>query len=214
MGSYSQNPYRFFILFLVSVLWSGCLQTGPSTATSTPRAATPNPAPDLSALGDLGPDGSVTCNGPQSAFQCMMCNCHHETEGESYAGKVAVGKVVMTRVGMDSYPNSVCGVVYQPSQFSWTLSSTKRRERISGESYRNCYRAVQASLAFRGHYASHFHTPSVSPRWARTCRRLERIDGHIFYESCPGQDRAPASPQTTPSGGGGTEVISWLWSEL
>lgn len=185
---------RFYsILYSVSMasfFLAGCLQTNGDPAGVTTSAAT---IPLSPIQGDLGLNGSVSCGSPQNSFQCMMCNCHHETEGETDAGQLAVGKVVMTRVGMPSYPNTVCGVIYQQSQFSWTLSSRKRRETISGASYQNCYQPVVQALRFRGHYASHFHTSGVHSSWASRCRRLERIGNHIFYEGCPGEGRAPAA---------------------
>lgn len=191
-------------LFSILVFLVSCLQSTSTSPRGNPGdlpAGRPSTTP-----GDQGPEGSVRCDSPQSTFQCMMCNCHHETEGESYRGKVAVGKVVMTRVGMSEYPNSVCGVIYQHAQFSWTSMRVKRNETISGASYRNCYQAVQESLAFRGHFASHFHTPAVTPRWRKNCRVLERIGGHIFYESCRGYSRAPE--------GGGSEAVSKLQDPL
>lgn len=132
--------------------------------------------------GDPGPEGMVTCDRARSTFQCMMCNCYHEARGESYEGRVAINKVVMTRVGMSSFPNTVCGVVYQRAQFSWTLTSRKRNQRLSREGYNRCYQSVREAFQFRGHYASHYHTTAVWPRWRddRNPSRF-RIGVHQFY---------------------------------
>lgn len=40
-----------------------------------------------------------------------------EAQGETYAGKVAVGIVVMNRKACKQFPNSIKGVVYQKNQF-------------------------------------------------------------------------------------------------
>ena len=40
-----------------------------------------------------------------------------EAQGETYAGKVAVGIVVMNRKASKQFPNSIKGVVYQKNQF-------------------------------------------------------------------------------------------------
>ena len=132
--------------------------------------------------GDPGPNGMVTCGSAQSTFQCLMCNCYHEARGESPEGRVAINKVVMTRVGMSSFPNTVCSVVYQPSQFSWTLSSRKRNQRLTREGYNRCYNSVREAFQFRGHYASHYHTRAVWPDWRddRNPTRF-RIGVHQFY---------------------------------
>ena len=42
---------------------------------------------------------------------------HGEARGESYAGQVAVGAVVMNRVKSSAFPNSITGVIYQAGAF-------------------------------------------------------------------------------------------------
>ena len=51
---------------------------------------------------------------------CMTANIYHEARGESLKGQYAVAHVVMNRVHHEQFPNSVCEVVFQPKQFSWT----------------------------------------------------------------------------------------------
>ncbi|MBO5726393.1 MAG: spore cortex-lytic enzyme, partial [Clostridia bacterium] len=41
-----------------------------------------------------------------------------EARGESYAGQVAVGAVILNRIEHPSFPDTVAGVVYQPGAFS------------------------------------------------------------------------------------------------
>ncbi|MDD6146959.1 MAG: spore cortex-lytic enzyme [Oscillospiraceae bacterium] len=41
-----------------------------------------------------------------------------EARGESYTGQVAVGAVVLNRVGHSSFPDSIAGVIYQRGAFS------------------------------------------------------------------------------------------------
>lgn len=54
-----------------------------------------------------------------AAVLCMSSVIHHEARGEPYAGKVAVASVVLNRKDSPRFPNTVCGVVKQPRQFSW-----------------------------------------------------------------------------------------------
>jgi spore germination cell wall hydrolase CwlJ-like protein len=42
-------------------------------------------------------DRRLSCQNPQSDLACMACNCFNEAGNQSYAGQVAVGKVVQTR---------------------------------------------------------------------------------------------------------------------
>ncbi|HIE75488.1 MAG TPA: cell wall hydrolase, partial [Gammaproteobacteria bacterium] len=51
---------------------------------------------------------------------CLALNIYHEARGESHDGQVAVAAVTLNRMQSASYPDTVCGVVWQPHQFSWT----------------------------------------------------------------------------------------------
>lgn len=69
-----------------------------------------------------------------------------EAGGESYAGQVAVGAVVLNRVKSSSFPNSISGVVYQSGQFSPVANGALARALANGN-YRHCTSAAQAALA-------------------------------------------------------------------
>ena len=43
---------------------------------------------------------------------------HGEARGEPYLGKVAVGSVILNRVGHPSFPSTIAGVIYQPLAFT------------------------------------------------------------------------------------------------
>lgn len=51
---------------------------------------------------------------------CLACNLYHEARGEADSGIIAVALVILNRVQSVKYPNSICKVVWQESQFSWT----------------------------------------------------------------------------------------------
>ena len=53
-------------------------------------------------------------------LECMTKNIYFESAHEGFDGKVAVATVTMNRVKSGRYPDSVCDVVYQRGQFSWT----------------------------------------------------------------------------------------------
>lgn len=57
---------------------------------------------------------------PDAEINCLALNIYHEARGESAAGQEAVARVTMARRNHPSYPGTVCGVVWQPRQFSWT----------------------------------------------------------------------------------------------
>src|SRR3546814_9043598 len=44
---------------------------------------------------------------------------YFESKGETLAGQLAVARVVINRSQSGDFPDSICGVVYQPSKFSF-----------------------------------------------------------------------------------------------
>ena len=76
------------------------------------RATTPfdNPA-DI-----LRYDASYLMEMPQSndtPVQCLAEAIYHEARGEDVYGQFAVAEVILNRVDLPNYPNSVCGVVHR-----------------------------------------------------------------------------------------------------
>ena len=63
-------------------------------------------------------------------LQCMADNLFHEAKVDGMRGMEAVASVVMNRVRDPRWPDNVCDVVYQPSQFSWTLKTRLNQLKI------------------------------------------------------------------------------------
>ena len=75
---------------------------------------------------------------PKSVFsekeqRCLATGIYFESRGESTKGQAAVAQVILNRVKNPSYPNTVCGVVYQNDhwrnrcQFSFDCDGIKDR---------------------------------------------------------------------------------------
>lgn len=118
-----------------------------------------------------------------SELRCLAGAIYFEARGESLAGQLAVGNVVINRAESGRFPASYCGVVYQPSQFSFVRGHAMPR--IS-EDTRDWRQAVAiAQIADSGSWDSpakgalFFHASRVSPNWRLT--RLARVDNHVFY---------------------------------
>lgn len=60
-------------------------------------------------------------------MMCMVCNIYFEARGESHLGKLAVGRTTLTRITHAEYPDSICAVVWQNGQFSWTADRHSNR---------------------------------------------------------------------------------------
>ena len=57
---------------------------------------------------------------PGHELGCLALNIYHEGRGESSKGQAAIAAVTMNRVRSKYYPDTVCEVVWQRKQFSWT----------------------------------------------------------------------------------------------
>lgn len=54
-------------------------------------------------------------------FACLSLAIYHEARGENRSGQLAVSHVVLNRMESDRFPRSICSVVWQRGQFSWTV---------------------------------------------------------------------------------------------
>ena len=69
-----------------------------------------------------------------------------EAGGEPWAGKVAVGAVVMNRVMSGAFPNTITGVIYQSGQFE-PVSSGRFAIVLSQGANSECYKAARAAMS-------------------------------------------------------------------
>lgn len=118
--------------------------------------------------------------------QCLIKNVYHEAGVEKMEGKIAVAQTTLNRVNAKRWKNSVCGVVYQRAQFSWTLDKKKREENPKGKLWEDSKLAVEqfekgARVKNLG-AAKFYHTNYIkTPRWADNSKKLMQVGLHIFY---------------------------------
>ena len=114
---------------------------------------------------------------------CLAGAIYFESKGETLAGQLAVGRVIVARAKSGRFPASYCGVVYQRSQFSFIQGRGMPAINKAGRAWTEAARI--ARIAHEGSWKSpvegalFFHAARVSPGWRLT--RLARIDNHIFY---------------------------------
>ena len=132
---------------------------------------------------------------PTNDLQCMAENIYYEAGNQSYAGKIAVGQVVLNRVKTNGYPSTVCGVIYEGSQntqtlacqFSWTCAPHSGVDK-RGEIWAQSVLAAKELLLNKNmgiditEGATNYHADYVSPVWAKQLRQITKIDQHIFYK--------------------------------
>lgn len=90
----------------------------------------------------------------KAELRLMSTLIYCEAGGESYAGKKAVGIVVMNRKKSKSFPNSVKGVIYQKYQFGPVRNGSLNRAlarydsgRFNTSAEKDCIRAAKQALS-------------------------------------------------------------------
>ena len=99
-----------------------------------------------------------------------------EAGGEPYAGKLAVGAVVINRVLSSVYPDTVTGVIYQRAQFSPVASGRLALALAEGRATQACYDAADEAMSGVSNVGDcvYFRTPIDGLSGIS-------IGGHIFY---------------------------------
>ena len=143
------------------------------------------------------------------ALQCLATAVYYEAASESIGGQKAVAQVVLNRVAHPTYPNSVCGVVYQGSerrtgcQFSFTCDGSLRRT-PSAAGWATALKVAREALAGEVYrpvgLATHYHTIWISPYWAPSLDFIGVIGAHRFYR-WRGAAGQPAAFRTAYVGG-------------
>lgn len=121
----------------------------------------------------------------EQQVDCMAKNIYYEAPDEPYEGKLAVATVTMNRVANSYYPNTVCEVVYQPWQFSWTMVKGLRPIRklhVFDEALRIARQVIYDNKRLTSIRNSMFyHNQTVTPKWSFDMFPIQRIGGHTFY---------------------------------
>ena len=61
------------------------------------------------------------------AAHCLAIAMYYEARNQPIDGQLAVAQVIMNRVESPRYPDTVCEVVWQPKQFSFTHDGLPER---------------------------------------------------------------------------------------
>ena len=178
-------------------------------------AALCSAAPAIAQTGDDGVAapyaGSRDPGEFEQALECLTQAVYYEARNQSADGQRAVAQVVLNRVRHPSYPNSVCGVVFQGSQrstgcqFSFTCDGSMYRSSIEPLAWERAQRIAAAALSGNVYrpvgLALNYHTTAIRPYWAPSLARQAVIGDHIFY-------RRPNSTEATFTQTPGVEMAS------
>ena len=127
----------------------------------------------------------------QRERRCLAIAIYFEARGEPVSGQVAVGQVIMNRVRSPLFPETICGVVYQGQmqkscQFSFTCdgkTDTPRNDAqwALAQDIAKKITAGELWLPEVG-YSTYYHANYVSPYWAGSMSKIDKIGRHIFYK--------------------------------
>ena len=134
---------------------------------------------------------------------CLAKNIYFEAGNQPLAGKVAVAQVVLNRIEHSSYPDDICGVVYQSKeyytswtgktqpklgmcQFSWYCDGKPDKPRNIKQydgmfSFALMIIKGEVSLLDITDGALWYHADYVKPSWAKYKEMTTEIGDHIFY---------------------------------
>ncbi|RVT43853.1 cell wall hydrolase [Sphingobium algorifonticola] len=116
-------------------------------------------------------------------LRCLASAVYYEAKSESLTGQLAVARVIINRARSGRFADSLCGVVRQPSQFSFVRGGTIPQPSTASADWQDAVAIAQIALkdAWQtpAEGALYFHARRVSPGWGKP--RLAAIDNHIFY---------------------------------
>lgn len=131
----------------------------------------------------------------KTELDCLTENIYHESRGEPVEGQIAVAATTLNRLMSDRYPDTVCDVVYEKGQFSWTnmnkkIKKPKVYDRIKNEIAKPM---LMGLLTHEYHDVTMFHADKVylpekdrwvtlRPYWSEHYEKFTQIGNHIFYK--------------------------------
>ena len=145
--------------------------------------------------GNLGPAAQPFVLKPGTvdyarALKCLTDAIYYEAANEPDAGQRAVAQVIINRMRHPTYPNSICGVIYQGSeratgcQFSYSCDGSMARTPARAawlRGQRVAMDALSGSVYAPVGMATHYHATYVYPYWAPSLDFVGTIGAHRFY---------------------------------
>lgn len=122
---------------------------------------------------------------PKKEIRCLALNIYFEGRGEPYKGRLAIANVTINRLQYEDYPRTICQVVYQPGQFTWTANNPKVKNPFSW------YQSMRLAKTVYGNGrlgqvddntdgAINFHHISVHPEMGDMVKTVT-IGHHVFF---------------------------------
>ena len=132
-------------------------------------------------LSALGLSNFSSVGQSSSSVELLARVISAESRGEPYTGQVAVGAVILNRVGHPSFPDTISGVVYQPGAFT-CMTDGQINQPVSDSSRRAAQDALNGVDPTGG--ALYYYNPDkTSNEWMLSLPVIKRIGNHLFCSS-------------------------------
>ncbi len=130
-------------------------------------------------------DFDLDVSTPGQELGCLAMNIYHEGRGESAKGRAAIASVTMNRVRSKRYPDTVCKVVWQRRQLSWTHIAPRHHVITDHTAWQQALVVAQlflsgAQVSLVGN-ATHYHSIDVQPNWQDESKLVALVGDHYFY---------------------------------
>ena len=128
---------------------------------------------------------------------CLVEAIYFEGRSEKVLAQLAIANVILERVRLRNYPNTVCKVVRQGKYYKsnpirnkcafsyWCDGKSERmyNKRAKETAIKVAAMAMKGMLVETTLEATHYHTRAVSPYWSRHERLiyLGSLGSHLFY---------------------------------
>ena len=118
-------------------------------------------------------------------MQCLANNIYHEARGEGIAGMMGVAQVTLNRADTQYRgKKTLCGVVHDSHQFSWTKDNQKTRKLDKPSWQQSLHIAQLVLLGVRIKEIEdsiYFHSHKIkSPIWTKNLSVNKKIGQHIY----------------------------------
>lgn len=150
----------------------------------TARAETAQKASILAHEIEVIPEAEGLPEDDKQEFVCTALAVYYEAKGESLRGQQAVADVILNRK-KKGFATSLCGVVWQHHEFSWTARSVKslipRSITLWKTSQKAAFDVVFGNVADITHGALYFYNPQRDhPAWGKRLPHVFAEGHHVF----------------------------------
>ncbi|MBU6251653.1 MAG: cell wall hydrolase [Alphaproteobacteria bacterium] len=115
--------------------------------------------------------------------ECLAAAVYFEAKSEGLDGQLAVAQTILNRTRSGRFPSSICGVVFQPGQFSFVRGNgfppIVRTSRHWQHAQAIAHIAANDLWDSTVDNALYFHARRVKPGWRM--QRIAAVGNHVFY---------------------------------